>query len=503
MRNPLPTLFFLFSFTFLNAQLYHEGQCGMMPDEALIERLLANKEAVRLNNHDRNDTTIYIPIQLHLVAKDDGLGRMREKNALEGICKLNQDFAPLNIVFYLKEEFNYIDMTAMFDLQFPNVPPSVNGAYLSNKVPNAINIYVGNGLSSGNSGYYTGSFDIIYMDKSFMTGSAGILAHEMGHFFSLPHTFLGWESTEYDPTQPTPLTVSWGNFTNDVEFVDRDKNCETSGDFFCGTPADYITSGASNCNYTGGAVDPDSVLIDPDERNHMAYYSFSGCPEYHFSDDQQEVILQDYESRWDLSNLDCPELKEVTETANLLSPINHELIPTYDNVDFTWNAVPNADFYLIEISPLASFGFVWDYKVVKDTTFTSTELNANRDNYYWRIWAFSQTDFCEIIFSDSGHFATGDQVNRVQEVEFLKEVVIAPNPTLEGNTMLRFNADKNESVNISVSNIQGKIVQWIDNQLISVGENTVLLSTENLPNGLYFVNIQSNGRVISKRLVKL
>lgn len=500
------TLFFLlfaFSFSVINAQIGHPGQCGFLPDEDFTPRLLANKEAARLNNHDRNDSIFYVPIQLHLVGNDEGGGRMTEKRALQGICKLNQDYAPLNMVFYLKEEFNYINSEAMFNLQFPNVPTSVTSLYAQNKVSNAINIFVGNGLSSGNSGYYTGGQDIIYMDKSFMTPNAGILAHEMGHFFSLHHTFFGWESTTYDPNQPTPLTVMWGNWSNDVEYVDRDKNCETSADYLCGTPADYITVGAANCNYTGGAVDPDSVLIDPDERNHMAYYSFSGCPEYHFSDDQMEVILEDYDARWQLSNLDCPELKDVTETANLISPLNQELIETYDNVDFEWEPVPNADFYLIEISPLASFGLIWDQAVLKNTTFTSNELSANRDNYYWRIWAFSQTDFCEIIYSESGHFATGGQLSTVQEIDFLEEILVAPNPALEGKIMLQFNSQKTDHINLSIINTQGQTIQSINNQLITKGNNIIELNLAGIQSGIYYLRLESDRQISTQRIVIL
>ena len=42
---------------------------------------------------------------------------------------------------------------------------------------------------------------------------------------------------------------------------------KNSGDFLCDTPADYnLGFGWNNCNYTGGAMDPNGILLNPDEK---------------------------------------------------------------------------------------------------------------------------------------------------------------------------------------------------------------------------------------------
>ena len=123
-----------------------------------------------------------------------------------------------------------------------------------------------------------GSPDIIMLVSQFFTPTStdhdrgGVLAHELGHIFSLNHTF---------PNMVGPVATD--------ELVDG-SNCTTAGDFICDTPADPGLLSVPNrvdslCNYTDTIyTDANGDLFQPDTRNIM---SFAPYPCYdHFSPQQ-------------------------------------------------------------------------------------------------------------------------------------------------------------------------------------------------------------------------
>lgn len=106
------------------------------------------------------------------------------------------------------------------------------------------------------------------------------LAHELGHYFFLPHTFQGGPSDQY------------------VNF-----NCLNTGDSFCETPADpgpnLASGGAPHCTFTSSGStcvlnncdvnDPLGVPYQPDPHLIMSYYQ--DCPTYYFTSDQKSIML--------------------------------------------------------------------------------------------------------------------------------------------------------------------------------------------------------------------
>jgi len=88
------------------------------------------------------------------------------------------------------------------------------------------------------------------------------LAHEMGHYFGLYHTF---EADEFGP-----------------ELVDDEIDCDTTGDLVCDTAADPYVLGQSSadnmvdvqngCRFIDTTQDPDGAYYKPDVGNIMSYY---------------------------------------------------------------------------------------------------------------------------------------------------------------------------------------------------------------------------------------
>ena len=502
-KSLLTVLFFLVFHSYFSAQINPHGQCGYLAPHSEVDRLLKNKALIQANGNPEGNTN-YIPIQFHIVGTNGGTGYIKLEEVFEGLCKLNEDFADTNLQFYFNGNFNYINMSAMYDLEFPQVPSSVNAEYANNAVDDAIDIFIGNGLSSGNSGYYTSGLDIIYMDKTYINSVDNILAHEMGHYFSLMHPFFGWENTEYDPDNPTPTTVIYFGQTYNVEYVDRAINCEDSGDYLCGTPADYIWDWDGGCNYTGGAVDPDSVLIDPDEANFMGYYSFSGCLDYFFSDDQKDVMSMDYQNRPEINQISPPNLVPINETTTNVTPPIDSLIEIYSNVELEWEPVPNATHYLLQVSRLSSFFFMEEEVLLTGTNFTATNLAKNKD-YYWRVYAMNHAATCTLTASEKFTFSTGDaEPVSIKNIDIEKlEISISPNPTSKNSSAINVWLEKSlQDVQLEIFDINGKMIFEKNIEQLNSGWSSLLIENEvNFQNGVYLITFKNQDILQTEKLV--
>jgi len=134
-----------------------------------------------------------------------------------------------------------------------------------------INLYMPDSIVGGIGGYASmpggPGNEFVVISKGGIT-SAGLLIHEFGHFFGLPHTFdeIGPPAS---PAPPTPVVTN--------EFVRR-TNCYTNGDGFCDTEADcYPVNEDDNapCKNQHGAVDGFGEYYIPPVDNYMTYFACS------------------------------------------------------------------------------------------------------------------------------------------------------------------------------------------------------------------------------------
>lgn len=204
-----------------------------------------------------------------------GLVEADVRQALEGV---NVFFAPICVSFEVCE-FRYHDNWQHDVLENPDTEtPQVKTKYHADY---RINFYFVTAFTSDINA--CGFADLGGIGDAFNSGivfrkdciNTRTFAHELGHFFSLLHTFEG----------------------NGSELVDG-SNCTTEGDGICDTPADPYTEGEplanyvnADCRFISPLTDANGDYYNPDLGNIMSYYECDTCG---FSWEQLNKMAQAY-----------------------------------------------------------------------------------------------------------------------------------------------------------------------------------------------------------------
>jgi len=507
---------FLASFSAFGQQL-PQHICGNAHDQSeLLPRLRENKivmEAIRAAAQDRSEIK-YVPIHFHLVGDANGMGKLKEIKVFEQLCKLNEDYLPVGIQFYLSEH----PTRGLFDKSIDNdeVYKIQTNSILMNlrRHPNAVNVYVVLTPVSGNVqipgtetlAYYSGLRDWIVSQKARINGSDGnsTLPHELGHFFSLPHTFYGYESNPFGPGDAGWPTAPVLAPNDDGTTTERQNatNCASAADEICDTPPDYnfglITSGCGN--YTGGAKDPLGTLVNPMENNFMGY--FNACNPYVFTQDQIDIMNSDLvsSSRNYLDNTFNPPASEIITPANwLLSPAPGSTTEFYNTVLIEWEAVPGATHYMVEVDVISSFATANSQLYYETgTSKLLTTLSPNK-TYYWRVKPFNHLVGC--AEAKSQNFKT-PAISATVEIEGLSAWQLSPNPVTADVANLSVNAEETFEAGVRITDAVGRTVSFQPKVAFPQGESKYALRTEGLANGLYFVSLEGkSGRNVLKMSV--
>jgi hypothetical protein len=445
----------------------------------------------------RTNEIRYVAVAVHLVGTDNGEQIIPENKVLDAFCTLNRHFAESGIQFYLSGSFRRINNNA-----FHEHSSGLTGLTMMNlhNVTGAVNTYfVRDAMDAcgytlrDNSGLGIG---IVLSDAC--TGiNTSTWTHEMGHFFSLPHTFQGWEREAANYAVPAPARV--GNIA--VELADG-KNCSTAGDGFCDTPADYL-NGRWFCGPQATSqivqFDPLGTAFRSDGTLFMSYAA-DPCPT-RFSPLQQEAMRAHLKSiRIDLmqSARLSPDVSLRSEV-QLLKPANTALVPNFQEVGVSWNKVSGADSYLLELSFLPSFPFSTNLYLLQDTAFTIRDLKPAR-TYFWRVRPFNSLSTCR-IFSQVRSFTTGNVTDTRNPADSGNELELFPNPVSVNHPLsMRMIAEKAGEITFELVDLTGKQAFTRNLEVVS-GANTFSLGHIPMPPGTYLLRIWYSGKAFSRKLV--
>jgi len=340
----------LWLFIFLvSHQIQAQHECGVTYSEGLLikQRTLDNRQLftkAEVSALMNNRTTTWIPVTIQNIADASGNGRVDIPQILNMFCGLNELYATQNIQFYIYGPILDIDNTYLH-----NDPRAHPFTLFANKVSGTLNMYIGQSVNNQRS-YYNPSYDFVFV-ANHSPVRAEDAAHELGHFFSLSHTFFGWENVDAEalyPNQNAPTSIG----PRAVEYVARtgsSANCNTAADGFCDTHSDYYSGPSSApCSFSPSTLDPNGNALSPNKTNIMSYYGWS-CVDS-FTVEQKAAIAMDLASRSWLAN--SPSNTGIV--TGLTSPTNPldggSLGPiTNSTIRLDWDDIPNATMYWLEV----------------------------------------------------------------------------------------------------------------------------------------------------------
>lgn len=454
--------------------------CGTSDFESsTLEEWRANRNQIATM---RSDDLLYVKMKIHIVGSDDGNGYYSLPDLLASFCKLNEDMAGAGIKMELDPDINYINSNRYYDHSF-QIGAQMMSQY---NVPNMVNCYIVDD-PAGNCGYFSPSRDAVALKKSCLGSRSATWSHELGHFFSLPHTFSGWEGTEYEYGEIAPTRV--GNNNRLVELADS-SNCENAGDGFCDTQADYLSYrwSCSQGISPDTLMDPDSTTFRTTGTNIMSY-SNDNCQLF-FSEEQASAMQFDITVGRSnhLSSNDIPEpINFEPDSFNALQGVDEEILQ-YDDATIRWESIPGADFYVVELNKVLPFASKPDFEFLIADTFLHMDFLEDGFYYDWEVIPFHPGDGCSTKSGKYRFLASQTTSTALESNDHHLSVV--PNPVLSSEQMrINYRAQSPSKAQLELIDLNGKVVNQRTIQLHR-GLNRISLPGTNIPSGMYLLQIR-------------
>ncbi|BDS12594.1 zinc-dependent metalloprotease [Aureispira anguillae] len=490
----------------------NDFKCGINPQTAALieQRLMDNRQL--FTRQEVQDLTskrsiTYIPLTITNVADTSGIGRTSEQTILGFLCGLNAIYADQNVQFFIHGTIRNRESTYIYNNAGT---PTARGHMLTYRVPNTLNLIIGSSINNPVASWYDGFGDFVFLLKQMLTSEAKTEAHEIGHFFTLPHTFYGWENKDVEALyggQNVPQ-FSW------IERADRTgplANCHTTADKFCDTPADYY-SDRKNCPYIPTVSDPNGNAIDPDESNIMSY-AFDACVT-NFSTEQKNAIAMDIASRTWVTNTPT-NTATVTGIPTAVSPLNNGQLGDINNstVRLEWTPVTGATMYYLEVYTMQFFG-LWvpntNSPIHQGIIYSAnpyfdlpTDDLVVGSRYAWRVKALNSVSTCATVSSYSAFEAVTSVATNLKDLPIEKQMTFTVNSNPITTSFIPLSIYSAEEVigSIRIYGMDGRIALDLTKQLINEGESLVQLPADGLANGMYIAVLFTERGQLQQKII--
>ena len=493
----------LLSFTllFLTFSIASFGQgsnaCGTVPSQDYLDWYKALDIDHRVATGG-TEATINIPVQFHLVGKNDGTGRIPTHRAYEIVCALNNFFAPVDMYFFMPNFPNLISNSNFYNL--PDYSVGSQMMSLFNR-ENLVNIYICDlsnfsGAGFAICGYATlpGSGSPSQANKrggmvigmgQCSSPNGTTITHEMGHYMSLLHPFQGTNSFPSSPSSELVTRTGLGSGT----FL---ANCGTAGDRLCDTESDYLQGGWNGCTMTHTQRDANTDLFRPESSLYMSY-SGDNC-QSKFSPGQIGLMRSS-------SNNDRPYLQAIQMgPLNILSSTTSNMLPVDNSTNeiggwtrFKWKGTPGATKYHVQISERTIFDadLIID-AIYTDTTFIYTGFKMSLGKTYrWRVRPLNASHNCA-PFSSQTLFSLGS----VKTVDLIAEGIKIFPTVVTNNQPISIQSETTKNLQLTLLSVEGKVVRNLNSQ-----NGSFEIQTADLTKGIYFIQLKNQEQVYTQKIV--
>lgn len=511
VKSILIVLISSFYITGLIAQeLDFKYACGTEFLEDIKQEMFRNRETIK-NLASFRGAVNYVPVKVNIVTFDDGSGNVPMIDVLRMMCQLNKAYADQNIQFYMKG-VNTINNTTM-----TSNPKSTGGSLQLelNKDAKALNIYIVNKIDQNSNStagvtlaYYSGasSGDYVVSNKSYIS-DVRVVPHEVGHFFTLPHTFHGWDFTPWDAAKYANTPV--GRFAPDGITLNENadsSNCgpKNVGDGFCDTPADYnFLNDPSNstCRYSSSAQDPNGKPLLPQTNNFMNY--FFGCSNYIFTPQQKDAILASYAAtnRSFIRGTSPISTVVINSATKLVYPVNGSPTASADTTTLAWDAVPGATSYLVQTDIVPTFELEVKSYITTKTSLLIQGMTQNR-TYHWRVIAYSDYSTC-FPSPNRSTFKAG-ALTAVNDIPEVKSFAVFPNPVLQGSELqITLDNRKNFEGSITILDMNGRKIWQSGREQFFAGITHRSINVSAFSPGVYQVSLSAGQGLANRKIIKL
>ncbi len=429
-----------------------------------------------------------IPLTIHLVGRNDSTGYYSLDQLFQVLCELNERYAPVNMYFNIKWPIRYINNSAYYEHN-----NSTGSTMMANhNVANTVNVYFVSD-PAGACGYYSPYRDGVAIAIKCSAPASTTLVHELGHFFGLPHTFVGWENNTTPPLSNQERVARTG----------PQANCTSAGDGFCDTDADYISERWNDCNNYPAHTDPTGAVVTPDGSLYMSY-SPDKCMS-RFSPSQIAYMrynLNNDPRRAGLRNYTKPDEWQTMAQPDIIYPGDY-LYANYKKV--IWRKVAGAEFYHVKITTNSVFLTVYQEAVTADTSLDLSVDFRDRASLKVTVTPMNSRNVCGLTSQSHPFLATDEHVKLdVADVVANNDgtIRVAPNPVRGGNNIRVYTGDMTAGdYQIYLYNMNGQTVLQQSYSAFN-GAEYFELSTQSMPAGVYFLKaIGNNGVQLVEKLV--
>jgi len=165
---------------------------------------------------------------------------------------------------------------------------------------------------------------------------------------------------------------------------------------------------------------------------------------------------------------------------------------------FTWKKIDNINYYNLELDVDSNFtnptSFIYGNTGITTTLTSDLQWNTK---YFWRMRALTYVDTTE--WCTPFYFKT-KVTDGIEDNLSNSNISIYPNPSTNGKVNISIPASDNQQIALSIVNMVGQEI-FTDLLQLKSGNNLYTVNLHDYNNGIYFIRLQGNGNVISRKII--